>query len=280
MRLHNLDLNKLHVFGAVVEQGGVGSAAAHLGRTPSAVSQSVSALEGGLGVKLFDRVGKRLVLTWSKERAERDARTRELILENIGKKLGKEPTPRQLVTHRGYRQFVKGMEEGAPELDWDAVEAAKRRDGFYGVITNIPREKMQAEEVYGRYKDLWRIEDAFGEIKGTFQTRPMFHWKDRRIEGHVLLCLLAYYAEAVITKALREKKAEFTAPTWFRALNEIYAVPVTVRGTRAWVRTELNDVATKGYRFLNLKPPDRVLKIEKVDVVAQNSEALVNSAAN
>jgi len=63
MKLHNLDLNKLHTFSAVVEHGGVGSAAAQLGRTASAVSQSVAALEGALGIKLFDRVGKRLVLT-------------------------------------------------------------------------------------------------------------------------------------------------------------------------------------------------------------------------
>ncbi|MGH7786784.1 MAG: LysR family transcriptional regulator [Candidatus Binatia bacterium] len=63
MRLNNLDLNKLHAFGAVVEHGGVSGAAAQLGRTPSAVSQSVSGLEGSLGVKLFDRIGRRLVLT-------------------------------------------------------------------------------------------------------------------------------------------------------------------------------------------------------------------------
>ncbi|MEO8601150.1 MAG: LysR family transcriptional regulator [bacterium] len=63
MKLNSLDLNKLHAFAAVVEHGGVGTAAGMLGRTPSAVSQSVTGLEGALGVKLFDRVGKRLVLT-------------------------------------------------------------------------------------------------------------------------------------------------------------------------------------------------------------------------
>jgi DNA-binding transcriptional LysR family regulator len=63
MKLNSFDLNKLHAFGAVVEHGGVGGAAAHLGRTPSAVSQSITGLEGALGVKLFDRVGKRMVLT-------------------------------------------------------------------------------------------------------------------------------------------------------------------------------------------------------------------------
>ena len=63
MKLNNLDLNKLHVFATVADLGGVGAAAAVLGRTPSAVSQSVTGLERALGVNLFDRVGKRLVLT-------------------------------------------------------------------------------------------------------------------------------------------------------------------------------------------------------------------------
>ena len=63
MELNKLDLNKLHTFAAVVAHGGVSSAAAHLGRTPSAVSQSISTFERVLGVKLFDRVGRRLVLT-------------------------------------------------------------------------------------------------------------------------------------------------------------------------------------------------------------------------
>jgi DNA-binding transcriptional LysR family regulator len=63
MKLNDLDLNKLHVFLAVAEAGGVTPAAHVLGRTRSAVSQSVAALEGALGIRLFDRVGKRLVLT-------------------------------------------------------------------------------------------------------------------------------------------------------------------------------------------------------------------------
>ena len=63
MKLNNVDLNKLHVFFAVAGEGGVTGAAARLGRTRSAVSQSISSLEGVLGFRLFDRVGKRLVLT-------------------------------------------------------------------------------------------------------------------------------------------------------------------------------------------------------------------------
>jgi DNA-binding transcriptional LysR family regulator len=81
MRLNNLDLNKLHTFAAVVEHGGVGSAAAQLGRTASAVSQSVSSLEGALGVKLFDRVGKRLVLTRGGQLLHRHLRESQVALQ-------------------------------------------------------------------------------------------------------------------------------------------------------------------------------------------------------
>lgn len=63
MKLNDLDLNKLHVFLAVAELQSISAASRQLGRTRSAVSQSVSALEASLGVKLFDRVGKRMVAT-------------------------------------------------------------------------------------------------------------------------------------------------------------------------------------------------------------------------
>lgn len=63
MKLNDIDLNKLAVFIEVAAAGGISSAAARLRLTPSAVSQSVKSLEESLDVRLFDRVGKRFVLT-------------------------------------------------------------------------------------------------------------------------------------------------------------------------------------------------------------------------
>ena len=63
MDLNKVDLNKLRGFLAVTELGGISRAARSLALTPSAVSQSVAALEGSLGVRLFQRVGRGLVPT-------------------------------------------------------------------------------------------------------------------------------------------------------------------------------------------------------------------------
>jgi hypothetical protein len=238
--------------------------------------------DGSLLMREIDYQGHRLIVTWSQERAERDAFIREEIVRKIREQLDKKnPEPKQFVTHQGYRQFLKGLNEGTPEINEEAIAAAGKRDGFFGVLTNVSSAVLRDEEIYDRYRDLWRVEDAFGEIKGPIQTRPMFHWVDTRIQSHVLLCLLAYYVEAILIRDFRKAKVAFTVGQWFRALNEVYAIPVDVRGTRAWVRNEIRGIAAEGYELMRLKLPDRVLKIEKIhtdeSVGTQNfSEILKN----
>jgi DNA-binding transcriptional LysR family regulator len=63
MELNDLDLNKLRVFFAVIEGGGVSQAGRRLAVTRSAVSQALAALERSLGLRLFHRLGRRLVPT-------------------------------------------------------------------------------------------------------------------------------------------------------------------------------------------------------------------------
>lgn len=57
-----LSLRELEVFVAVAEQGTVTAAADSVALTQSAASQALAALETGLTARLFDRVGRRLVL--------------------------------------------------------------------------------------------------------------------------------------------------------------------------------------------------------------------------
>src|SRR5215831_20622619 len=68
VNLNNIDLNKLRAFFVVVAEGGVSPAARALGVTRSAVSQSIAGLEASIGVRLFHRVGKRLVATQEAEK--------------------------------------------------------------------------------------------------------------------------------------------------------------------------------------------------------------------
>src|SRR5256885_16331195 len=61
--MRTIDLGALQIFKAVVDEGGVAKAATRLHRVPSNITTRVKQLEARLGVALFDRRRRRLVLT-------------------------------------------------------------------------------------------------------------------------------------------------------------------------------------------------------------------------
>jgi DNA-binding transcriptional LysR family regulator len=70
-----MDLRRARTFVTVAELGTVSKAAAHLHTAQPALSRQISKLEQELGLKLFDRVGRRLVLTGEGEQLLGDCRS-------------------------------------------------------------------------------------------------------------------------------------------------------------------------------------------------------------
>jgi transposase len=222
--------------------------------------------------------GDRCIITWSRVRAERDRKSREDILDKIRKKLAKKKVAaKTFVTNKTYQRYVVGLEGNTRfAINEKAIVEDAQRDGFFGVVTNVVDQS--AQQIVLNYKTLWIVEDAFGEIKGSLRSRPVFHWKDERIVGHLVLCFLAYLCEALMTKALREKGLVLESPAIddktiepraltvveaMRELHEVRAIPVTVRSTTMWVRTDIAGNAHKLFAAIGLKEPPKLLCVEK-----------------
>jgi transposase len=222
--------------------------------------------------------GDRCIITWSLARAARDVKAREDILNKIRKKLAKKKiTAKEFVTNTTYQRYVVGLTDGKKfTLNDKAILEDAKKDGFFGVLTNIA--DMPAKDIVTHYKSLWIVEDAFGEIKGNLKARPVFHWTDRNIIGHLTMCFLAYLCEALMTKALREKnlmlesraiKEEIIEPRpltvveAMRELKEVRAIPVQFKSTTMWVRTDIAGNASKLFAAIGLKPPPKLLRLTK-----------------
>src|SRR5215216_5096463 len=67
-KLHGMDLRHFRTFVTVAEQGTVTKAALRLRVAQPALSRQIADLEADLGIRLFDRVRRRLVLTGDGER--------------------------------------------------------------------------------------------------------------------------------------------------------------------------------------------------------------------
>jgi transposase len=235
-------------------------------------------ISDGLAFYETEHEGDRCIITWSQARAERDVKAREDILKKIRKKLAKKKiTSKEFVTNTTYKRYVTGLNDGKNfTINEKAVLEDAKKDGFFGVLTNIT--DMSAADIVTHYKSLWIIEDAFGEIKGNLKARPVFHWSDHNIIGHLTMCFLAYLCEALMTKALREKnlmlesrtiKEEIIKPRpltvveAMRELQEVRAIPVQFKSTTMWVRTDIAGNAQKLFAAIGLKPPPKVLKLAK-----------------
>src|SRR5262245_31382075 len=69
-----MELRQLRTFVTVAEHGTVSKAAARLGIAQPALSRQIQDLEAGLGIQLFDRVRRRLMLTAEGEQLLADCR--------------------------------------------------------------------------------------------------------------------------------------------------------------------------------------------------------------
>ncbi|HSO42177.1 MAG TPA: IS1634 family transposase [Rhodospirillales bacterium] len=84
-----------------------------------------------------------------------------------------------------------------------AIAAEARLDGIYVIRTNLPAAVLTAEQTVGAYKSLAQVERAFRCLKTVdLEIRPIYHWTEPRVRAHVLLCMLAYYVEFHMRRAL------------------------------------------------------------------------------
>lgn len=82
-----------------------------------------------------------------------------------------------------------------------AAEAAL--DGIYVLRTSLPQAALDEAGVVLAYKSLAHVEQAFRSIKTVdIEVRPVFHYAGERVRAHVFLCMLAYYLEWHMRRAL------------------------------------------------------------------------------
>ena len=91
--------------------------------------------------------------------------------------------------------FEEGTGKFSSRRKQESIRAEGRLDGINVIRTSLEREALGDRETVAAYKSLARVERAFRSMKSLLAVRPVFHWKERRVRAHLLLCMLAYYVE-------------------------------------------------------------------------------------
>jgi len=132
--------------------------------------------------------GRRIICTYSEKRARKDKHERDKLIAKAEKLLAK-PTQLKQTKKRGAGRFIQQEGEENYVLDTAKIQEDARWDGFKAIATTT---KLSVSECISKYKDLFEVEHAFRSLKSQLKVRPIFHWTDKRIEGHIALCFIAY----------------------------------------------------------------------------------------
>jgi hypothetical protein len=122
----------------------------------------------------------------------------------IGIKVGKVINKRKVGKH-----FITDITDGG--LSWrrdeEKIAAEAELDGIYVIRTSAAEEKLGAAETVGAYKELGNLERDFWSMKTEdIDLRPIYHYLENRVRGHVFLCMLATH----LTWHLRQALAPLT----------------------------------------------------------------------
>ncbi len=120
--------------------------------------------------------------------------------DEIGLKVGKVINRYKVAKH-----FNVIINDG--ELSWrrreDRISKEASLDGIYVVRTSESSESFDAPDAVRNYKRLSLVERVFRTLKSfDILIRPIFLRKDERVRAHFFLCMLAYYVEWHMRKAL------------------------------------------------------------------------------
>ena len=118
-------------------------------------------------------------------------------------------------------------------------------------------------EIIQNYHNLYKIEDSFRVLKSTFNTRPIYHYKEHRIEAHFIVCFIAFMLERDLEIRLKKSKSfrEYTiTPNRIRdALNSLELSKIKVDNKIFFMKSNHSNTQDKLkfakniMRFLHIK---------------------------
>ena len=208
-----------------------------------------------LKVKEVFYEGTRYIVCLNERQARKDAADRQAILESLERQLKK--GPKALVGNKGYRKYLKLAKDSA-RIDPAKVKAEAHFDGKWVLATNTD---LPADQVALKYKELWRVERVFRDVKSLLETRPVYHQNDANIAGHVFCSFLALVLRKELDQRLASDKHRFEWADIKQVLKALKRVEIEENGKRFAIRSECKGVCGKIFQSVHVALPPTIKEL-------------------
>lgn len=215
------------------------------------------------------RLQENLVISYSAKRAKKDRKDRERLVEKA-KKLLENPETIKALNKRGGKKYIDQTDPQNKEtwiLATEKIQKDSKFDGYYGIQTS--EKTMSEQDVIEAYHTLWKIEESFRIMKSTLEVRPIFHWTPSRIEGHFVVCFLAFLMERKMEHILKSELDDdaSSAQRIQEALNGMQLAEVTANDEEVLIRAKTDPLSNKIFKLLKIELPATITR--KSELIAR-----------
>jgi hypothetical protein len=107
----------------------------------------------------------------------------------------------------------------ASTVSWQVLpqKETKKLTGIYCLRTNL--EDTTGKKLWDLYTMLNKVEDAFRSMKSTLGLRPVYHQKERRVDAHLFITILAYHIMHSIANVLKRSNMNLNWETIRKTVN-------------------------------------------------------------
>ena len=162
------------------------------------------------------------------------------------------------------RCFTTTIGHGRFSWDYDraAVDYEERLlAGRYVLSTSLTAEQASTADVVAHYQSLANVEHRFRVMKDFLGLRPVFHWTETHVRGHIAVCVYAAVIEAVIANQLThaviaDPNLDGQIITARRALGELDRIRIhnlTAGDQQITITTRPNELQTSILDALNVE---------------------------
>ena len=227
-----------------------------------------------LKVKQVQIDGCRHIVCLNPRQQRKDAADREAIVKALAEQLKK--GPKSLVGNKGFRKYLK-LEKGSASINEKQVAYEARFDGKWVLQTNTD---LLPEELALKYKELWRVERVFRDVKSLLDTRPIFHQKDQTIRGHVFCSFLALVLRKELDRRLVKAGHRFEWAEIKQDLKALQSVTIEENGRRLAIRSVSKGVCGKIFQAVGVAMPPTIREVKALPEMSGGSAKKIRAPFN
>ena len=135
----------------------------------------------------------------------------------------------------------------------DALAYEELLAGRYVLTTSLTPAQASTAQVVAAYRQLANTEARFRVLKDFLHLRPVRHWTEKRVRGHVAICVYAAVIETLINHALATADVRdpdnghqhLSAARALRELNRIRRVQLSANGNNITLTTRRTPLQTQ-----------------------------------